>query len=227
MIPSKRLDEDTLREMAGLLSAEDAAEMAIPSYLHKNPLLRTMAWWRVELLAERMQRAARAIGHKPLTILDYGCGSGVLFADALDVADEVIGVDLVLDAARLLVVRRGYQNVRLLGPGEAEQQIEEKSVDIILAGEVLEHVEPLGPALSLFRKWMRNAESRLLVTLPTENQLYRLGRRIAGFQGHYHHANAASITPEIERAGFSLVRRETIPLPGPLAIYWCMDFMPR
>lgn len=228
MIPTKRLDEDILREMAGLLSIEDAAEMAIPSYLHKNPVLRTMAWWRVELLAKRMQRAARAIGGgRRLTILDYGCGSGVLFGEALDVADEVIGVDLVLDAARLLVVRRGYTRVRLLGPGEAEREIEDGSVDIILAGEVLEHVEPLAPVLKRFRGWLRGEQSRLLVTLPTENQLYRFGRRIAGFQGHYHHANAASITPEIEAAGFSLVRRENIPLPGPLSIYWCMDFMPR
>ncbi len=227
MIVPRRVDEDLLREMASRLSSEDAAEMAIPSYLHKNPLLRTMAWWRVDLLAKRLERAARAVGGKRLTIVDYGCGSGVLFGDALRVADEVIGVDIVLDAAKLIVERRGYTRVRLMTPDEAEREIAPGSVDVILAGEVLEHVEPLGPVIERFRGWLKDDRSRLLVTLPTENALYKMGRRIAGFQGHYHHANAASITPEIEAAGFKLTRRETIPLPGPLSIYWCMDFARR
>lgn len=224
MFARHRIDDDLLREMAGRLSAEDAAEMAIPSYLHKNPLLRTMAWWRVDLLASRLDRAARAIGGKELTIVDYGCGSGVLFGDALRFARDLVGVDLVLDAAKLLVERRAYRGVRLLTPEEAETQIEPGSVDIILAGEVLEHVEPLEPVLKRFRSWLRDERSRLLVTLPTENQLYQLGRKLAGFSGHYHHSTAATITPEIQQAGFTLTRRETIPLPGPLSIYWCMDF---
>lgn len=224
MLVPHRLDDDLLREMAGRLSAEDAAEMAIPSYLHKNALLRSMAWWRVDVLAKRLERAARAIGRRDLTIVDYGCGSGVLFGDALPFARDLIGVDLVLDAAKLLVERRGYARVRLMTPDDAASAIAPKSVDIILAGEVLEHVEPLKPILERFHGWLRDDRSRLLVTLPTENKLYQLGRRIAGFSGHYHHSTAATITPEIVRAGFRLARRETIPLPGPLAIYWCLDF---
>lgn len=225
MLLAPRIEVSLLREMAARLSAEDCAEMAIPSYLHKNPLLRNMAWWRVGLLAERLKRAARASGKRDLRIVDFGCGSGVLFADAREVGSEIIGVDLVLEAAKLLVERRGYKNVRLLTPTEAAESIEPGSVDIILAGEVLEHVEPVDDTLQLFRRWLR-PQGQLLVTLPTENALYQLGRRIAGFKGHYHHANAANITDDLTRCGFRVSHKTTIPLPGPLSVYWCLDLNP-
>lgn len=40
------------------------------------------------------------------------------------------------------------------------------------------------------------------MNLPTENALYRLGGRLAGFAGHYHQSNAASIHRQILDAGF-------------------------
>lgn len=199
--------------------------MAIPSYLHRNPLLRSMAWWRVGLLAKRLARSAQRFGGRELRVVDFGCGSGVLFADARKVAREVIGVDQVLAAAQLLVARRGYDNVVLLTPEEAASQIQPDSVDIILAGEVLEHIEPLDETLARFKRWLRR-DGELLVTLPTESALYRMGRRLAGFDGHYHHANAASITTDLERCGFRVSVKRTIPLPDPLAIYWCLGLSP-
>jgi SAM-dependent methyltransferase len=225
MLVSPRLDRALLTEMAALLSREDCAEMAIPSYLHPNPLLRSMAWWRVGVLANRLQCCARAFEGRELRVVDFGCGSGVLFADARKVAREVIGIDPVLAAAKLLVARRGYDNVLVLTPEEAENRIQPGSVDIIVAGEVLEHIQPLDETLSRFRRWLRR-DGELLVTLPTENAVYRLGRRLAGFDGHYHHANAASILGDLERCGFRATRKRTIPLPDPLAVYWCLDLSP-
>jgi SAM-dependent methyltransferase len=225
MMFTPRIERSLLREMAAQLSPEDCAEMAIPSYLHHNPLLRSMAWWRVALLAKRLRESARALGRRDLRVVDFGCGSGVLFADAREVASEVIGVDTVLNAAQLLVKRRSYDNVKLLSPAAAIESIPASSVDIILAGEVLEHVEPLDPTLLEFKRWLR-PDGRLLVTLPTENVAYRLGRRWAGFDGHYHHANAATVTRALERCGFFVTHKRVIPLPEPLSVYWCLDLSP-
>jgi 2-polyprenyl-3-methyl-5-hydroxy-6-metoxy-1,4-benzoquinol methylase len=222
MLVTPRIDRALLREMAEKLSPEDCAEMAIPSYLHKNPLLRSMAWWRVGLLAKRLERAGQKLGRRDLRIVDFGCGSGVLFADARQIAKEVIGVDQVLEAAQLLVARRGYDNVRLLTPAQARDGIADESVDIIIAGEVLEHVEPLDETLLQFRRWLR-PQGQLLATLPTENVIYRMGRRLAGFDGHYHHANAASITQDLARCGFRITHKRVIPLPDPFSVYWCLD----
>lgn len=218
----KRLPRDLLQEMAAAIPAEDAAEMAIPSYLHKNPLLREMAWSRLHLLARWLTRVCR--GRTGLTVLDYGCGSGVLLPHASKLVERVIGVDLVTAPAELLVRRYSLTNVEIMTPELAAKRVLPQSVDVIIAAEVLEHVEPIDPLVAQLSDWLRNDESRVLVSLPTENTLYRVGRRLAGFSGHYHHANAQSVFRQMQKAGFVVKDRRALPLPGPLAIYWCLAF---
>jgi 2-polyprenyl-3-methyl-5-hydroxy-6-metoxy-1,4-benzoquinol methylase len=213
--------------MAGELSAEDRDELAIPSYVHRNPAMRWMAWRRVEVVGEWigqiLRKCATRKGADEATVVDFGCGTGVLLEECSRGAKRVYGVDLVLSSSRLLVGEWGLKKVELLTPPEAEQVVAPGSVDLVVAAEVLEHVEPLGPTLELFKKWL-SPDGTLLVSLPTESALYRFGRRLAGFSGHYHHANAASLHAEIVAAGFRPVRKHTIPLPGPAAIYWVIEY---
>ena len=68
--------------------------------------------------------------------------------------------------------------------------------------------------------------SDLLVSLPTESVLYRLGRRLAGFEGHYHESNAANVHDKILAAGFKQTKLRKIPAGGPLAIYWVIAYEP-
>lgn len=209
-----RIDAETLREMAALLSTEDRDEMAIPSFLHKNPALRWMAWRRVEVVARLLAELCPTGGR----VLDYGCGTGVLFETASVRAAEVIGVDLVLGAARHWVAKRGLGKVRLLSPAEAERAVEPGTVDVIVAAEVLEHIDEPTDTLAFFRRSLRQGGT-LLVSLPTENAAYRFGRRLAGFSGHYHDHDAWHIDRAIQSAGFRRRVTKTIPGPGPLAIY--------
>lgn len=220
----KRIDAVLLRRMAATLSREDRDEMAIPSYLHPNPALRAMAWARVGTLAAMLARcceAQRARG--PLTVLDFGCGTGVLLGECSRHAARVYGVDPVLAAAELLVDAWKLDRVRLLRPEQMDAQIEAGSVQVVVAGEVLEHVEPLEPTLAAFQRVLAPGGT-LLASLPTENVLYRLGRRLAGFEGHYHHSNAASIHARVLAAGYRLRTRRALPLPGPFAIYWLLEY---
>jgi 2-polyprenyl-3-methyl-5-hydroxy-6-metoxy-1,4-benzoquinol methylase len=196
--------------------------MAIPSYLHPNPLMRWMAWRRVEVVADRLQALCARRNGQP-AIVDFGCGTGILFDEALRCGRPVIGVDVVLDSARLLVAEWKL-DVELKTPAQAREEIEPGTVDVIVAAEVLEHVDPLDESLALFQTWLKN-DGVLLVSLPTENRLYRLGRRLAGFQGHYHHDDARSIDRAIRNAGFQRRSRSCIPLPGPLAIYWVAEYV--
>jgi 2-polyprenyl-3-methyl-5-hydroxy-6-metoxy-1,4-benzoquinol methylase len=208
------IDADTLREMAGLLSDEDRDEMAIPSFLHRNPALRWMAWRRVAVVARLLDEVCPQGGR----VLDFGCGTGVLFEAAATKAGEIVGVDLVLDAARLWKERRGLHKVRLLRPDEAEQELADRSVDVVVAAEVLEHIDVPGPTLAFFRRVLK-PDGSLLVSLPTENRAYRFGRRLAGFDGHFHVHNASSLDKVIQDSGFRSERSRYIPLPGPLSIY--------
>jgi 2-polyprenyl-3-methyl-5-hydroxy-6-metoxy-1,4-benzoquinol methylase len=198
--------------------------MAIPSYLHPNPALRWMAWRRLQVIAERLRHACAQENHESeLTVLDFGCGTGVLFDEASKYAGRIYGVDLVLEAAQLLVEEWGLSKVTLLTPDQLKKTVPPGSVDIILAAEVLEHIEPLEDTVLLFRDLLKPNGS-LLASLPTENSLYRFGRRLAGFHGHYHHLNAEQIDREITQMGFLKDRVQKVPAGGPFAIYWVIDY---
>lgn len=218
----ERVSAELLKKIALGLSEEDRAEMAIPSYLHTNPALRWMAWRRLEVVVDSLTRLARPKGSGSVAV-DFGCGSGVLFRDTLARYDRVVGVDLVLTAARALVGELGLNDVTLCTPAEAGDTVAPGSVDVIIAAEVLEHVDDLPPTLTQFKTWLKPG-GRLLVSLPTENALYRMGRRLAGFSGHYHHSNAASIDEKIRAFGFTRHELSKIPASGPLSIYWVMEY---
>jgi 2-polyprenyl-3-methyl-5-hydroxy-6-metoxy-1,4-benzoquinol methylase len=216
-----RIDADTLREMAGLLSAEDRDEMAIPSFLHKNPALRWMAWKRIEVVAQLIGETCPRGGR----VLDFGCGTGVLFEASLSRAAHVTGVDLVLTAANLWVERRGLTDRVTLVHAADVAAIPDQSVDLIVAAEVLEHIDDPTETLAFFRRVLKPGGS-LLVSLPTENRAYRFGRRLAGFSGHYHDHDAWHIDGNIQKGGFARRLAKTIPGPGPLAIYLVARYEP-
>lgn len=201
--------------------------MAIPSYLHPNPLLRRMAWRRLEVIADHVHRwfDARSNAKSDTRVLDFGCGTGVLFRESLKHASTVYGVDIVLHAARMLKEREHLEQVVLLDPAEVPDEVADHSVDAVIAAEVLEHFEDLTEPLTLFRRVLKR-DGRLFISVPTESRLYKFGRRLAGFEGHYHHSNAAAIDREITRFGFRRVSKSHVPAPGPLSIYWVVEYAP-
>ena len=221
----QRPSDDLLRRMGESLSEHDRDEMAIPSYLHRIPAMRWMAWRRGEVVADRLNawRVDHGAGRR---IVDFGCGSGVLLRECRAAATEVFGIDLELGPAQMLLDAWSIDGVTLMTPDEADKRIEPNSVDVIIAAEVLEHLEDKLPAaLATFHRWLK-PDGRFIVSLPTENELYRLGRRLAGFSGHYHHDNAASIDEAIRAQRYRRLGRWMLPLPGPLAIYWVCEYAP-
>ncbi|RME07356.1 MAG: SAM-dependent methyltransferase [Anaerolineae bacterium] len=211
-----------LQEMLVRLPPDQAAEMAIPSYLHRNPVMRWMATRRLDVLADW----AAQYGERDGSVLDFGCGTGILFPALRPFFGTLYGVDLNLQPAAMLVERLGIAEVRLLLPDALESEIADDSLSVVVCGEVLEHIADLPPLLRRLRRKLK-PEGHLLVTAPTENRLYRLGRSLAGFSGEYHVGHAAAIHQQILEAGFLLRRRKYIPLPGALAIYWAMDYALR
>ncbi len=221
------IPDDLLAQVESLLSPEERDEKAIPSYRHANPLLRWMAWSRIGVLGGWMDRWGNG-SDRPVEsrkVMDYGCGCGVLLQTAARNAGEVYGVDIVLGAARFLVGKLGLGNVDLMEPEQACERIEQDSLDAIVCGEVLEHLTELDETLTFFRTRLRS-DGRLMVSLPSENMLYRMGRRLAGFEGHYHHFNAHVIHRRILDAGFRAVRFRKLPFVGVFAVYWCVEYVP-
>lgn len=220
----RRVPSEIFMKMAQHLSPEDRDEMAIPSYTHTNPLMRWMAWHRIEVIAKHLRTMSVAGGDRPQHyIMDFGCGSGVLLGEASDLAERVYGIDVVLSAAEILIKEWDLSNIELVQVEDAETDIPRATLDVIVAGEVLEHIEPLCKTLELFKTWLKPSGT-LLVSLPTEGLFYRVGRRLAGFDGHYHKSDAFRINNEILQAGFNLKHLRKIPFSEPFAIYWVIEY---
>jgi cyclopropane fatty-acyl-phospholipid synthase-like methyltransferase len=221
----KTVSRDLLIRMAESLDAEDCAEMAIPSYLHANPLLRWMAWLRVKVLAKSLVRLATADRRQRAdrAILDFGCGAGVLLPTAADLAGHIYAVDIVPAPARMLVESEKLSGVEVLTPDELDQHVADAGIDYLLAGEVFEHIEDLPDCLARLRAKLK-PDGRLLVTLPTENWAYRVGRWLAGFDGHYHMTDAKDIHATILANGFREMEVRKLPSPLLPSIYWYADY---
>ena len=215
-----KLPDELVDLMQSSISKEESDEMAIPSYTHKNPIMRWVAYSRVKTLIRWMINYNNTTSN----IIDFGCGTGILLPSISSQASFAYGVDLILQPARQLVDYYQLSNVILMLPNAIGNQIPDNSVDLIFCGEVLEHISNLRPILLQFQQKMKK-NSHLLVSLPTENFLYKLGRKLAGFSGDYHLSHPSKIHSEILESGFKQIRKKSLPFFGPFAIYWVIDYV--
>jgi SAM-dependent methyltransferase len=88
----------------------------------------------------------------------------------------------------------------LNGKQVSATQLHPNSFDLINALDVLEHVSDLPRTLSDLLKLLKPG-GRLVVSGPTENILYQMGRRLAGpeYSGEYHERGIGEIKRELGR----------------------------
>lgn len=86
--------------------------------------------------------------------------------------------------------------------------------ETVFALDSLEHNDDVPGIINLLLKSMTK-RGLLILSGPTENLLYRLGRWLAGFDGHYHKTNIHHIE-SVLRLGASPIKRSKIPLGLPL-----------
>lgn len=187
-------------------------EMALPSLFHWNPLVR----W---ITNTRLKKALSLIDLREHTaILDFGCGPGVLLLQLPKNHVTPIGVDLHLWPAEKYLGFHKRDDIKLIHADQWLAEVPDRSLDYIIATEVLEHVEDGEKYLIDFRSKMRD-DGYLIVSLPTENTLYKLGRRIAGFSGHYHQKEIIQIEEIHQQAGLQMVKKISLPAPGMFSLY--------
>ena len=203
-------------EPVARISSEDVDEMAIPSYLHSNPLIPWLMWKRYEIIAEMAQMNAST------TILEFGCGSGVFLPEMNRSAGIVYAIDIFPEYAKRLNEVRGLKTEFISNVAE----LDDRSVDVIVAADVLEHITDLDPWLALFSAKLRNG-GRFIVSGPTENFVYHIGRIIAGFgdKGDYHHTNIDKLIEKIGNGGFRALRRRNLPFVMPPHLFRICEFV--
>jgi SAM-dependent methyltransferase len=176
---------------------ERLEESCVPSYIH--PFL-PAAWvaWRRPIAAAKLYDRLAPSG----PILDFGAATG--------------------EVRHLLAERRGpyhfvEQTESLVAALQAESpdarreradSLGESRFAALFALDSLEHneMEDLDPLLEAFARALR-PDGVFILSGPTENWWYRLGRRMAGFHGHYHHMTIFDIERVVERRFERVARR--------------------
>ena len=188
-------------------------EAAFPAYSHPNPLINWLFW-------QRLHTAIRHIaGQAPYErVLDFGCGSGVMLPFLSQNSKEVIATDM--DLVPLERVKKHIPlaaNVNVIdAKSTALADLPANAFDLIVALDVLEHVHDLPRVLNDIVTRLKPG-GQLVVSGPTENILYRVGRKIAGpeYSGDYHERGIAEIKSELAKLA-SVTHIATLYWPMPL-----------
>lgn len=183
------------REFSQKIHREQYNEMALPSYLHGNPLIRWLVWRRNELI----MRAVEKVPHD--AVLDFGSGFGVLLPSLCATAKKVFAIDIVPEPSQMMAKMRKL-DVQFMASLDA---VPARSLDVIIASEVLEHVEDV-PALARSFAAKLKPTGCVVVSGPTESVAYKVGRFVAGFgtAGDHHHRQVDDIRNDFASAGFDV-----------------------
>lgn len=172
-------------------------EAGFSAYSHRSPIINWLFWRRLHIAMNHIERSAPYEN-----ILDFGCGSGVMLPFLAEQSKHVTALDIDLHpleqarqhiplAANVQVVDANQTPISSLPP---------KSFDLINALDVLEHVQDLPQTLLQLMNLLK-PNGQLVVSGPTENFLYKIGRKIAGpeYSGAYHERGIAEIKHELKR----------------------------
>ena len=192
------------------LSKDVVDEMAIPSYNHYNPLVR----W---VFFKRLDKIIKNIDFNNKTVLDFGCGTGILFEKYVS-ANKIYACDLHSEVAKETAKALNI-TVEFIGKID---DLPDESIDLAIFADVLEHIENYA-ALILKVKSKLNKHGLILVSIPTESIFYKLCRIIAGYGCNvdYHRANPKDIISFLNKV---FKNKEKINFPRLFAFFRIIEY---
>jgi 2-polyprenyl-3-methyl-5-hydroxy-6-metoxy-1,4-benzoquinol methylase len=155
-------------------------------------------------------------------VLDVGCSSGYLAQPLSERGNTIVGIELDPEAAR--EAERFCERV-LVGDVETmELALEPGSFDVVLCGDLVEHLRDPGAALARLRRFLRPGGRVVLSTPNVANWAIRLsllgGRWRYTDRGildrsHTHLFTRATLRETLEQAGYRVERIDfSVPVPG-------------
>ena len=147
------------------------------NYFSRNILLRWIFWKRLQTILNMTEKISN-----PESMLDFGMGWGVLLPSLSRIFKRVYGVDihrLSIDIAHQLVQLLDCKNVQIMEvkPHEELLMFKNGSLNCIIAADVLEHIPYFSNILLSFKRILING-GRLIVSIPTENLVYRFAKKL-------------------------------------------------
>ncbi|HVO33512.1 MAG TPA: class I SAM-dependent methyltransferase [Elusimicrobiota bacterium] len=161
----------------------------------------------------RLEHFARLIARHPAVggrALDVGGGLGILLPTLAREFSSVTMLDLDIRLARKVCERFQLSSVRLVEGDILSVADFQGRFDAITAAAFLEHFQDSDRVISRLKTILRPG-GLLFVDLPTENGLYRLGRRIGRITKPADHYHGAMEIRDVLLRHFSLVEEQFIP----------------
>ena len=189
--------ENILRKMLSVHPKGALDEQGVPAYIESLYWSRSIFWRRIRI-------SAKSVLEKPGgKCIDFGCGTGILLPLLSSLFDSVYAVDIAPEFARDFISSWTQSTQQSLANIHLSDKLEdigesENSVDLILALDSLEHVDNLHDIL-IQMKHILKPGGRLLISGPTENLFYRIGRKIVGYSGDYHNRSVYDIEKEAKK----------------------------
>ncbi len=191
---------EALQQVAESTPWNELEETAVPSYVHANPWVRWLFGRRVEVVAQML-------GTDSMRVLDVGCGGGLLLAAAHRAGHEATGIDLDTRPALACPIA---ESIQVLEADATQLAFAADRFDWVVAMDVLEHMPDPAPFFAEARRVMAPG-GRLIVSGPSESYLYRLARRVAGYDGHYHERNIQDLLDAFAADGWTVERLRRLP----------------
>ncbi|MBV9837891.1 MAG: class I SAM-dependent methyltransferase [Solirubrobacterales bacterium] len=199
------------------MSSAPAVDTRVPTgntfdkYGSTNPLVRRLMAGFQDSLEQLFERAS------PDSVLDVGCGEGVLtlrWAQRLQ-SGRVVGIDLEDPKLEAEWATRTRANLEFRAAGSEELPFADDEFDLVAAIEVLEHVSEPQRTLA---EMQRVARRHLLVSVPHE-PLWRVLnvlrgaylRELGNTPGHRNHWSKRGFVRMMERHGTVVEVRSPFP----------------
>jgi len=181
-------------------------------YYAGNRILRRMFWQRLHALNRLMQRVHGRDG----TCLDFGGGSGVFLPTLSKRFEQVTLLDLEARQARQVVEKFDLRNIAVV-ENDATTVEFDRLFDVAVAADVLEHFKNLDMPVERLHRWIKPG-GILFTSLPTENWVYVMLRKIFGVEkpwDHYH--TGYEVEARLAQSGFRRIKTTCVPLRAPIA----------
>ena len=207
-----------LNQYANSKTFEEIKETAIPSYIHKNSIVRWVFWKRVFIILSQIKKIS------PKSVLDFGCGSGIITAFIESKIKRFV-TDISYESFDFMRQRVSYlRDATKLYPNDLDKM--GPQFELILAADVLEHLNAgeIAKELSLFHGLLVDG-GHLVISGPTENLVYKIGRKIAGYKNDYHKTNIDAIAGIVSKSAlFKLNNKIRYPLPFIFEGFWILTY---
>jgi SAM-dependent methyltransferase len=164
---------------------------------------------------------ALALADGPGRVLDVGCSSGYLARPLREAGARVVGIEL--DPAAAAEARSVCEAVVVGDVESVDLPFEPASFDVVLCGDVVEHLRDPGAALARLRPFLRPGGRLVLTTPNVANWAIRLsllaGRWRYTDRGildrtHTHLFTRNTLTETVTQAGYRVVALDhTAPVP--------------